>query len=90
MAATEKQIAEHILQKLKIAQYTGVQAAMPDVEMARAHLGSGEGVEQERAEAWLAVSALHQALSKSQRNQGLEAHWEKAIDKLLAWIASLK
>ena len=46
-------------------------------------------VERERADAWLAVSALHQVLSTSSRNQGLDTHWEKAIDKTLAWLAKL-
>ena len=89
MAETEKQTAERILQTLKIAQYTGIKSAMADVDMARAHIGSGDDVERERADAWLAVSALHQVLSTSSRNQGLDTHWEKAIDKTLAWLAKL-
>ena len=89
MSASVKQMADHILQTLATARYTSTSAAIQEIGPLREWVGSGQDVERERAEAWLAICVLYEALSDRTRDPGLEARWQKAIDKTTAWVASL-
>ena len=88
MAASDKQLADRILQILKTARYTHRHAAMREIDPLREFVGTGDHVERERADAWLAICVLYDAL-RDPRIRDLDAHWQKAVDKTDAWLATL-
>lgn len=90
MSATDRQIADYVLQALTRARYTSKTAAHQEVGELRWRVGTGGDVERERAEAWLAICALHDALAQKQHVPDLDARWQKAIDKSAAWLETLK
>ena len=88
LAVSEKQIADHVLQTLKTSRYTDRNTAVRELTPLREMVGQGDHVERERADAWLAISVLHDGLRGSSRD--LDGHWDKAIEKTEAWQAALR
>jgi hypothetical protein len=90
MIESDKQLADRACQELTRARYTHQKAALGEVGLLREQIGSGDGVERERAEAWLAICTLYDGLSGKSRLSDLDARWQKAIDKTAAWLASIR
>lgn len=90
MSETDKQMADRVLQTLTTARYLHAGAAVGEIEPLREQVGSGGSVERERAEAWLAICSLHDALRTASRGTDLDSRWNKAIETTTAWSASIK
>ena len=90
MSETDKQLADRVLQTLATARYLLAGAAVVQIEPLRDQVGSGGSVERERAEAWLAICSLHDALRTASRGTDLDTRWNKAIGKATAWSESIK
>ena len=86
----DKRRADLVLQTLEQAKYLHRQGALSAVGPLREEIGSGEDVERERAEAWLAICALYKMLSETPSHQEIPERWQKAIDKTAAWVAAMK
>ena len=86
---TERLQADRVLQVLERAKYLDRASAIQELEPLRYEVGGGKNVERERAEAWLAISALHKTLTDTSDHRDLSAHWQRAIDKTNLWLASL-
>lgn len=86
----EKRQADRVLQTLERAKYLNRQAALRELDPLREEVGGGKNVEHERAEAWLAISALYKILSETSGHGTTSVHWQKAIDKTAAWLAAIK
>jgi hypothetical protein len=89
MSVPVKRLADHVLQTLTTARYISTSAAIQELGPLREMVGSGQDVERERAEAWLAICVLYETLSEKARNPDIDARWQKAIDKTAAWVATL-
>jgi len=90
MSETDKQLADRVLQTLATARYLHAGAAVDQIEPLREQVGSGGSVERERAEAWLAICSLYDALRTASRGTDLDSRWSKAIEKMTAWSTSIK
>ncbi len=89
MSETDGQKADRILQTLTRARYLHPDAALEQIAPLRDDIGQGGNVERERAEAWLAICGLHDALRAKGRRDGLDARFSRAIEKTEAWQASM-
>jgi hypothetical protein len=90
MSQTDKQVADRVLQILTTARYLHASAAVLQIDPLREQVGSGGSVERERADAWLAICALYDALRTAGRGTVLDPRWDKAIEKTTVWSASIK
>jgi hypothetical protein len=84
-----KQLADNAVQTLERARNLHSTAALRDLNTLREKIGNGAGVENERAAAWLAISALCNTLLESPQAPDVEACWQRAIDQTAAWLATL-
>jgi hypothetical protein len=89
MAETTQQLANRVLQTLSMARYADTRTAIQQVGPLREQVGSGGDVERERAEAWLAICALYDALAAGGRHPELDARWQKAVDKASTWVGAV-
>jgi hypothetical protein len=89
MSGTEKQLADHAAQTLQRAQYLRADVALRDVKELRDYVGSGSNVENERAAAWIAISALCKVLQETPRGPEVKVAWERAIGKTQAWLEAM-
>jgi hypothetical protein len=90
MSETDQQKADRILQILTRTRYIHPDAAVEQVAALRDEIGHGGNVERERAEAWLAICGLHDALLAKSRREDLDSRFSRAIEKTEAWQASIK
>ena len=90
MSETDQQAAERILQSLTRARYLLPEAAIDYLAALREDIGRGGNVERERAEAWLAICALHDTLLAKGPHDVLDGRFSRAIEKVEAWQASLR
>ena len=90
MSETDKQLADRVLQGLTTARYIHPGPAFRQIGVFREDVGSGGNVERERADAWLAICALHDALAGKTRGGDMDSRWSRAIKKIEAWHASIK
>jgi hypothetical protein len=90
MAETDQQLADRVLQTLTRVRYILPDAAIGEVAAMRDHVGQGGNVENERAEAWLAICGLYDALIDKGRRKELDGRFIRAIEKTEAWQVSIK
>ena len=90
MGETDQQKADRILQIVTRARYLHPDAALEQVAALRDDIGRGGNVERERAEAWLAICGLHDALLAKGRRDNLDGRFSRAIEKIEAWQSTLQ
>jgi len=90
MAETAQQLAGRVLQTLSMARYADTRTAVQQIAPLRDQVGSGDEVERERAETWLAICVLYDALTAANRHPELETRWQKAVDKAGLWADAVK
>jgi len=86
----DMRLADRVLLTLERAKYLHPQASLRELMPLRDEVGSGQGVENERAEAWLAIAAILKTLSEAPGHRDMPNLWQKATDKTAAWLAALK
>jgi hypothetical protein len=86
----EKRLADRVLQVLERAKYLHSGAAARQIDPLRDEVGAGDRVENERAEAWVAICALYKILSETPGHRDVSEHWQKATEKTAAWLATIK
>jgi hypothetical protein len=90
MASLDEQFADAAVQTLVQARYLHSMAALRALDILKEDIGSGPDVENERAAAWMAISALSKTLLETPNSPEIQTRWQIAIDRTKAWCAALK